>query len=517
MRMGGAAEIILAKAGQTCDGFTVSAMRRFKAVFCCLSAAALMSGGASVLALDSPALSLARQLNEAFIEVADKVSPTVVIIEVEQKINENNDDENGGSWWGDLLPPDERPRRRHRHNGPRTVQGEGSGVIITEDGYILTNDHVVENAVKITVRFKDGRVFDGEVTGTDPASDIAVIKINAKGLTPAILGDSDSTRVGEFVVAIGAPFTLSYSVTFGHVSAKGRSFERETPGYADQDFIQTDASINPGNSGGPLVNLYGEVIAINTMIEGMNTGIGFAVPINLAKRVKDHLIAEGKYTRSWIGVGIAELGEYLDYKGLDKSLAPDTDTGIVITDIRPDGPAYKSDLRAGDVVVSVDGKKVETARQLKDAISLERPGATLLLNVVRAKEHLAIKVDTAPVPSDTPLVAESKPPSEAPSATAEAPTFGLTVLGLTRDVAEKYGVDAEPGVIVTAVERDSAARDQDIEPGDVITEINRQRVTSLKQFKQVLRAADAKKGVLVDLISVRDGAARMLILKEGGK
>ena len=161
-----------------------------------------------------------------------------------------------------------------------------------------------------------------EVKGTDPESDIAVIKIKATGLTPAKLGDSDSTRVGEFVLAIGAPFALSYSVTFGHVSAKGRSFEGDTAGYADQDFIQTDASINPGNSGGPLVNLYGEVIAINTMIEGMNTGIGFAVPINLAKRVKDHLIAEGKFTRSWIGIRIEDLRDDPDYQSSRRQTGP---------------------------------------------------------------------------------------------------------------------------------------------------------------------------------------------------
>lgn len=492
--------------------FTVTVMRPFNTLISFLSVAALLASGPSVSALDSPALTLARQLNEAFIEVADKVSPAVVVIEVSQNVTEEDDQSGGGGSWWDLLPPDERPRHRFHHRGPTShiVQGEGSGVIITEDGYILTNNHVVENAVKILVKFKDGRTFDGEVKGTDPASDIAVVKIKAKGLTPATLGDSDSTRVGEFVLAIGAPFTLSYSVTFGHISAKGRSFEGETRGYSDQDFIQTDASINPGNSGGPLVNLYGEVIAINTMIEGMNTGIGFAVPINLAKRVKDHLIAEGKFTRSWLGIGIRELGDYLTYKDLPPELAPDTQTGIVITDIHADSPASKANLHAGDVVVSVDGKNVETARQLKDAIALEKPGTQLTLNIVRAKEHLAVKVETAALPSDDQLLAVRSPAPE--TATPEATPFGLTVQPLTRDLADRYGVEAGSGVIVTAVDRDSPADVEHIQPGDVITQINRKRVSNLKQFRQMMRGIDPKKGVLFDLIS--EGSAKMIILKD---
>ena len=178
-------------------------MHRFKTAFYGLSAAALMAGGMSVMALDSPALTLARQLNEAFIEVADKVSPAVVVIEVTEKVRDGEDE---GSWW-DALPPEDRPRHhRHRHGSrPEKVEGEGSGVVVSEDGYILTNDHVVENADKIVVRFKDGRTYDGEIKGTDPESDIAVVKIKARGLTPAKLGDSDNTRVGEFVLAIGAP------------------------------------------------------------------------------------------------------------------------------------------------------------------------------------------------------------------------------------------------------------------------------------------------------------------------
>ena len=484
-------------------------LRRFIPGFYCLSALAFLAGSGSVPALDSPALTLARQLNDAFIEVADKVSPAVVVIEVTQKVRDGDAE---APWW-DLVPPDDRPRRhRHRHDSrPEKVRGEGSGVVISDDGYILTNDHVVDNAEKILVRFKDGRVYEGTVKGTDPESDIAVLKIKARGLTPARLGDSDGTRVGEFVLAIGAPFALSYSVTVGHVSAKGRNFEGETGGYADQDFIQTDASINPGNSGGPLVNLYGEVIAINTMIEGMNTGIGFAVPINLAKRVKDHLIAEGKFTRSWIGVYIEDLREDPEYKNLDKSLAPDTDDGVVVVGMTANGPASKSQLRASDVIVSVEGKTVRTARELKDSIILQPPGHVLMLGVVRGKEHLSIKVRTEALPVDASL-AEARRQADAQSV---SPAFGLSVQPATRELAEQYGVEPNPGVIVTAVERDSLADEKGIQPGDIITQINRQPVTNLKQFHQALKAADPKKGLMMNLIS--NGSNRMVILQDDGR
>jgi S1-C subfamily serine protease len=237
-----ALQIFLAENGQSCDALPVRITNRFKTFLPAIGAVTFLIGNLPVLALDSPALTLARQLNEAFIEVADKVSPSVVVIEVTQEVRDTDD---AGSLWN-LLPPQDRPRHRSRRHGsqPRTVEGEGSGVVITSDGYILTNDHVVENANKIVVRFKDGRTFDGEIKGTDPQSDIAVVKIKATGLTPAKLGDSDSTRVGEFVLAIGAPFALSYSVTFGHVSAKGRSFEAESGGYAARiSFRPTPASI----------------------------------------------------------------------------------------------------------------------------------------------------------------------------------------------------------------------------------------------------------------------------------
>jgi serine protease Do len=479
---------------------------------CWLAAAAVMASGPRAGAKDSPALEFARQLNEAFVEVADKVSPAVVVIDIRQKVTDKESDDQGSFW--DILPQELRRHfQKHdegtRHRGDalqRWLTGEGSGIIISADGYILTNNHVVENADEILVRLKDGRSFAGEVKGLDPDSDVALVKIQASGLTPAKLGDSDATRVGEFVLAIGAPFELNDTVTVGHVSAKGRVFEHD----ADQDFIQTDAKILPGNSGGPLVNLYGQVIGINTMIEGLDTGIGFAVPINLAKRVKDHLISEGKYTRALLGILINELRNDSDYLSLDGKLAPDVSEGVVVEGILPDGPAAKSDLRPGDVITAVDGKIIQTVRQLRDEVSDKRPGRQTVLSVVRGKEHLNVKITPGVMPSEEDLAAKPRDSRNA----IEPAGLGLTVQGLTKDLAAQYGVDLMAGVLVTAVEQESPADLRGIKAGDVITEINRQRVSTLRQFREALKLADPKRGMMVNLVGA--GGSRFVVLKESG-
>lgn len=467
--------------------------------FCLLAFAAVLASPPRAQAKYSPALDLARKLNDAFVEVADEVAPTVVTIDVRQKVKDKETND-GGSFWS-IIPPELR-RHFQSHAHQQILEGEGSGVIISADGYILTNNHVVEDADEITVHLKDGRSFDAEVKGTDPESDIAVVKINATGLTAAKLGNSDSARVGEFVLAIGAPFELNDTVTVGHVSAKGRSFEQD----ADQDFIQTDAKILPGNSGGPLVNLYGEVIGINTMIEGLDTGIGFAVPINLAKRVKDHLINEGKFTRSWLGIRIHELKDDRDYLSLEGKLAPDAREGVVVETILPDGPASKSELRPGDVIVAVDGKTVQTSRQLRDEIAEKKPGNETVLAVVRGKDHLTIQAMPAATPAAKELIVKTS---------SEPANLGLTVKALTRELAEQYGIDVVPGVIVTTVDQDSLADIRGIKPGDVITEINRQHISTPRQFHDAVKSADPKHGLMVNLVS--DGASRFVVLKDSGK
>src|SRR5215471_19017698 len=289
---------------------------------------------------DTASLDLVRQLNQAFSDVAEKVSPAVVVITVHQKPSTNDD----ASSMLDSLSPE---LRRFFQERQLEIPAQGSGVIIRDDGYILTNGHVVEDAEKIEVRLHDGRLFTATVRGVDAKSDVAVIKIEEKGLPKAVLADSAKTRVGEFAIAIGAPFSLDYTVTFGHVSAKSRSdiVQEAASGLIDQDFIQTDALINPGNSGGPLVNIDGEVIGINTLIRGMHTGIGFAIPSSLAKEVSDQLVKEGKFTRAMLGVEIHPFREDVEAHDWVKDLKD----GVIVKRIIPTGPAAMSDLATNGI------------------------------------------------------------------------------------------------------------------------------------------------------------------------
>jgi serine protease Do len=372
-------------------------------------------------ATNSPALDLARQLNSAFVEVAETVSPSVVVIRVANKPGKLDLEDEDNPFW-DFMPEEFRrqfreemeKRRKEEEEESKTSQprfdGKGSGVIIQEDGYILTNFHVVENATKIEVRLRDRRRFTATLHGKDPQSDLAVLKINATNLPAAKLGDSDAVRVGEFAIAIGAPFEFDYSVTFGHVSAKGRSQVIPSRGLQsqgatmDQDFLQTDASINPGNSGGPLVNLYGEVIGINTLIRGLRTGIGFAVPVNLAKDVSEKLIKDGKFPRLWLGIGIRGLREDDDAE----EKVDGVEDGVLVTLIQKDGPASKSDLKTLDVITSVDGKNVFTAAQLRNEVRRKKAGSPVTLEIIRKSKPMKIKVH----PEEWPEVKDSKETGE---------------------------------------------------------------------------------------------------------
>ncbi len=454
----------------------------------------------------SASLDIARQLNQAFIEIADKVSPAVVVVEVVTRQPKQSFSLDGlPQEFRDYLEK-QRPNRRERTR--RTPQpefdAEGSGVVIRGDGYILTNGHVVDEAEKIRVRFKDGKEYPATVQGVDPQSDIAVIKIDAKGLTPAKLGDSAKTRVGEFAIAIGAPFNLDYSVTFGHVSGKGRVVAGL--GLMDQDFIQTDASINPGNSGGPLVNLDGEVIGINSLIRGMNTGIGFAIPINLARNVADQLVAHGKFSRAWLGIESQGLREAPAYRKHVKGV----EEGVFVIGIKLDGPAAKSELKPADVITAVEGKPVKTLQELRNEVRAHQIGQTLALDVVRNGKPMKIKLKTGEMPEDlTPVVNDRKKAGEPET----AKNVGVTVQSLTSTLAEKFGVDVTEGVIVTAVEQDSPAAEI-IKPGDIITEVNHKKVINPKQFRDALKETSLKEGVLVNLIS--DGTSRIQILKDSG-
>ncbi|MEW6303226.1 MAG: trypsin-like peptidase domain-containing protein, partial [Verrucomicrobiota bacterium] len=471
----------------------------------------------------SSALDLAKQLNQAFIEVADKVSDSVVVIRVahdpnkayEQFYRERFDEGQGDEenpfrefFRRQFEREKEKQKRRSDEGKPREPiwDGQGSGVIIREDGYIMTNRHVVDEAEKVKVKLKNGTEFDAVVRGVDAQSDIAVLKIDTKGarLPVAKLGDSSKVRVGEFAIAIGTPYDLDYSVTFGHVSAKGRSRIIPNPSM-DQDFIQTDANINPGNSGGPLVNINGEVIGINTMIRGLNTGIGFAVPINLAHEVADALISDGKFTRAWLGVSILGLKEFPEFQGLAKGVKD----GVVVREIVPDGPAAKSELKPGDVVTAVDGQAVSTSQQLKNEIRTKKVGASVTLDVVRAGKNIKVKVKPEAWPEELTQVTSRR----LPAAPAETTDLGVTVKPLTKELADHYGVVMTPGLIVTDVIEDSPAAHSRLREGDVITEIDQKPVTNLKQFRDALKNADLKKGVIVNLVS--RGVSKFEVLKNG--
>jgi serine protease Do len=457
----------------------------------------------------SPNLNFARQLNQAFVEVAEKASAAVVVIEVIQP----DQDE------GTELSPAPAPRDFHHrspapqdprsdNSGPRRmVESRASGVIVTPDGFILTNNHVVQGAERIRVRFRDGHLVKARLQGADPESDLAVIKIDATGLTAAKLADSAAAKVGEFVLAIGAPFELDYSVTIGHISAKGRSFEGTMGiGYLDQDFIQTDASINPGNSGGPLVNLDGEVVGINAMIRGMRTGIGFAIPSDLARRVMTRLIRDGKFVRSWLGVGITSLRDNPDYQDLVHGPAD----GVVIREIIPGGPASKSELRPGDIVVAVDGNPVKTSRQLKDEVAYKESGQSIALDVVRDAKPVRLTVKSEALPAPTTPKTDDVGKHE-----SEQRDLGLTVKNLTRELANEFKIEQKTGVVVTDVELDSPADAGQIQPGDVVTAVDRKPVANLPEFRKAMKQADPKKGIILHLLA-KDGASRFTILKENG-
>src|SRR5436189_2341623 len=333
-------------------------------------------------------------LNNAFAKVFEIVAPSVVIIEVSKK-NEGNDGFNFDDLFFQGQPDDNNsPRRNPRNLQP--IQSEGSGFIVRPDGYIFTNFHVVEAADHVDVKLKDGREFVAKVVGTDEKTDIAVIKIDAKDLPVVQMGDSDAVRVGQFAFAIGAPFKLDYTFTYGVVSGKGRSKLFTNGGYSISDYIQTDASINPGNSGGPLCDIDGKVIGMNTLINGLNRGLGFAIPSNLANEIGQQLVAGHKIIRPWLGIRIESLGDDPSIRDLFKGL----EKGVVVRTIEADAPAYKSDLRPFDVITQVDNSPVSSDTQLQREILKKKVGQNVELTVWRKGQTLKIPVTTREFPND---------------------------------------------------------------------------------------------------------------------
>jgi len=383
-------------------------------------------------------------------------------------------------FWG----PNNQPQQDFKQ------RSLGSGFIIDKYGYIVTNNHVVENADQITVKLADEREFDAEIVGRDPNTDLALIKISADtDLVPIQMGNSDKLLVGNWVVAIGSPFGLEQTVTAGIVSAKGRII-----GFGPyEDFIQTDASINPGNSGGPLVNLRGEVVGINTAIVASGQGIGFAIPVNMAKTIISQLKSSGEVTRGWLGVGIQDLSDELkSYYGVKDS------GGVLITQVFEGDPADKGGIKANDIIIEIDGKTVKTARELSGIIANTQVGTKTTIKFLRDGKIKTVRVELAKR-DDTELLARR--PSRDTS-----DDLGLELMDLSKENASQFGLEAdETGVLVVGAKPGSKAAEAGIRRGDLIKEVNHLRVASIRDYTKVVKKIDEGDDVQCLIRRAREG------------
>lgn len=443
-----------------------------------------------------------KQLDAAFVAVAEKVTPAVVNISSSKKVASSAMGEDLDPFknhpFKDFFGEDFFKKFKKAPPGGRQ-RGMGSGVIVSADGTILTNSHVVKDADEINVNLSDKRSFKAKVIGADPESDIAVIKIDAKGLPTAKLGDSGKLRVGEIVLAIGNPFGLNRTVTSGIVSATGRT----NVGIIDyEDFIQTDAAINPGNSGGPLVNIYGEVIGINTAIatrSGGYQGIGFAIPSNSARLIMEDLLKTGKVRRGLLGVNIQDVTE-----ALAKSFGRKDAVGALVSQVIPGSPAEKAGVKAGDIILKFDGQEVSGASHLKNLVGRIKPGSKAALTVFRDNKTQTIDVT---IGEKTPQSFSSlkSSPETAESSSKE---LGLELEPVPTAVAGKLGLKAGEGLRVKSVKSDGAGKTLGLREGDIILEVDSKPVTGLDAFNETVAAA--KKSNLVRL-KIQRGSAKLFL------
>ena len=418
-----------------------------------------------------------------FSDLADKARPGVVNIQVTKRIqnvghgfrnfpgNPFGGDNPFGDFFGRGLPgePSERGAQK----------GLGSGVVINTDGSILTNNHVIEGADQIKVKLANGKEFDATVIGRDPKTDLALIRIKgASDLQALKLGNSDDLKVGSWVMAVGNPFGLEQTVTAGIVSGKGRVI-----GSGPYDnFIQTDASINPGNSGGPLINMNGEVVGINTAIVASGQGIGFAIPVNMAKEIVTQLKDKGHVTRGWLGVAIQEVTPQLA-----KGFGLKEPKGALVSDVTKDSPAEKAGIERGDLILEFDGKDVHNSQELPRIVASTPVGKTVNVKIARDSKTLDRQVKLGEM-------------EEKQSEVAEAPSqkqLGITVQNVTPDVARKLGLKKASGIVVTRVEPGSPAADAGILAGDVIQEINKKPVKDVSDFKQKVEKEKGQESILL--------------------
>lgn len=434
--------------------------------------------------------------------LAEKVSPAVVNIRTVKIIK------NGGpvfrhfhqSPWGKDDPFNDFFKRFFGDGQQQEYKQRslGSGFIIDEEGYIVTNNHVIEGADEIKVKLNNGKEYDAEIMGRDPNTDLALIKIKSRSDFPfVVIGDSDNLKVGEWVVAIGSPFGLEHTVTAGIVSAKGRVIGS---GPYD-DFIQTDASINPGNSGGPLLNMKGEVIGINTAIIAGGNGIGFAVPVNIAKNIIDQLKTEGEVTRGWLGVAIQDVSEEMSeyYKIKEKK-------GALVADVFEGNPADNAGIKVMDIILEINGKNIETSRQLTRTIADLKVGETVKIKVLRDGIEKMFKVKIAK--RDDKSVASAKTSNDKHE--EEEDIFGITVSDLIPEIARRFKIIETKGLIVVGVESGSKGYDADVRVGDLIKEVNHQPTETVEDFKAAIEKI--KEGESVQLFIQRINVG-FLVLK----
>ena len=435
----------------------------------------LVFGGSAVLAqpVEQPTLTLQRNRQVeremgTFAQLAKELKPTVVNITVSKtQVSRTSSPMPIPERFRELIPKEMWPEFRNP-SPQRRLQGQGSGVIISKDGQILTNNHVVDEADDIEVKLHDGRVFKAQVVGRDPNTDLALIKLeNARELPVAVLGDSESMAVGDWVMAIGNPFGLEATVTVGVLSGKGRTIGA---GPYD-DYLQTDASINPGNSGGPLFNIGGEVIGINTAIVRGGQGIGFSIPINLARDIATQLREDGKVHRGYIGVGIQPLTPKLRSA---LSLAADVE-GALVSAVMPDGPAAAAGVKVSDVITAVNGEPVANNRELLKEVAKLPPGKTAPVTILRGDKTIELKLKIAERPVTFAEENESTPPDE-----DNQPTIGLSV---------QERPDGS-GVVVSGVQANSRAARAGLRPGDIIRRVGKTVVNNLADYRAALKGRD---------------------------
>ena len=429
---------------------------------------------------------LLHALEDAFVSVADRVTPAVVNVSVKAKRAPESGGEPGEpeQRFREQFGPDLFERFFRRRPPREEGRASGSGVIVDARGFILTNNHVVENADKVEVRLSDDRKFPATVVGRDPKSDLAVLKVEAPAgsLPVAELGDSDKLRIGQWAIAIGNPFGLDRTVTVGIISATGRTHV----GVATYEaFIQTDASINPGNSGGPLLNIEGRVVGINTAIVSSGQGIGFSIPINMAKEIMGQLIARGKVVRGWLGVAIQDLTPEL---AAGFGVAPGS--GVLVSDVMKDSPAEAGGLKPGDIITEFAGAPAKDVTDLQKRVAAVEPGRPTPMRVIRDKAPTPLTVKVGEQPGEEAVVAAAAPKEE---------MLGLRVEPLTMEVAQRFKLTTKAGVVVTEVAPGSSGAAAGIRPGDAILEINRQPVTDVESFKRIIAAVKPSEAVPVYL------------------